>query len=234
MRHALLTLFLVVTGTCALQAHASPARWVEGENYVTLSPVQHTSVPGGKVEVMEVFSYGCPWCNQFQPIIERIKHSLPPNAQMVFLPASFSESEDWPMFQRAYLTAQALGIADKTHQAIYDAVWKTGELGIIDPETRGPKRRLPSLDDAARCYGRITGVKPEDFLRAARSFAVDVKVKAADAQVIAMQIPSTPCIVVNGKYRVNMDSVKTPGDVVEIVKYLVAKESAQKVGARKS
>lgn len=50
--------------------------------------------------------------------------------------------------------------------------------------------------------------------------------KVADAQVIAMQIQSTPCIVVNGKYRVSMDSARTPDDVVEIVKYLVAKESA--------
>jgi protein dithiol oxidoreductase (disulfide-forming) len=192
---------------------------------VTLSPAQHTSVSPGKVEVMEVFSYGCPVCNRFQPVIERIKQSLPPDVQMVFLPASFSAAEDWPMFQRAYFAAQVLGIAEKTHQAIYDAVWKTGELAVVDPTTHGLKHTLPSLEDAARCYGRITGIKPEDFLHAARSFTVDVKIRSADAQVLAMQVPGTPCIVVNGKYRVILDSLHTQDDIVDIVKYLVAKES---------
>lgn len=118
MKYALVALLLILTGGGTLDAHAAAGRWIEGKNYVTLSPAQRTSVPRGKVEVMEVFSYGCPFCNKFQPVVERIKRSLPSNAQMVFLPASFSEAEDWPMFQRAYFAAQALGIADKAHQAI--------------------------------------------------------------------------------------------------------------------
>ncbi len=225
MRQFLGSVRLVFMGALAFQVDAAPARWVEGKNYVVLRPAQHTSVPAGKVEVLEVFSYGCPYCNMFQPVIEQLKHSLPANAQMAFLPASWSPAEDWPMFQRAYFAAQALGIAEKSHQAIYDAVWRTGELGIMDPSTHAPKRPLPSLEDAARSYGRIAGINPKDFLAAAHSFGVDVKVQAADKQVMAMQIPSTPCIVVNGKYRIIMDSVPSPGDVIELVKYLVAQES---------
>jgi thiol:disulfide interchange protein DsbA len=225
MKHALVALLLMLTGVGPSAAFAVPGRWVEGRNYVLLSPVQHTSVPAGKIEVMEVFSYGCPVCDRFQPVIERIKKSLPANAQMVFLPASFIPAEDWPMFQRAYFAAQALGVADKTHQAIFDAVWKTGELATVDPTTHALKKPQPSLEDAAHCYGRLTGIKPEDFLNAARSFSVDVKMKAADAKVMQMQVPGTPCIVVNGKYRINMDSLSSQDDVVELVKYLVAKES---------
>ncbi len=224
-RRLLAILFVMLVGLDALGARAASDRWVEGRNYVVLKPAQHTNVPAGKVEVLEVFSYGCPYCNRFQPVIERLKKSLPPNAQMSYLPASFSVAEDWPTFQRAYLTAQTLGIADRAHQAIYDAVWKTGELAIFAPGTNQLKSPLPSLEDVARCYGRITGVKPEDFLLAARSFSVDFKVKAADKQVIAMEIPSTPCIVVNGKYRISMDSVRSPEDVIDLVNTLVARES---------
>src|SRR5580693_2494828 len=50
----------------APKAQTRPAAWVEGRNYVLLSPVQHTQVSPGKVEVLEVFSYGCPACNSFQ------------------------------------------------------------------------------------------------------------------------------------------------------------------------
>jgi thiol:disulfide interchange protein DsbA len=156
--------------------------------------------------------------------MSKLQHSLPSNAQIVLLPASFNTSEDWPMFQRAYFAAQSLGIAERTHQAIFDAVWSTGELAISDPATRRLKSTQPSLQDAARCYARISGVKPKDFLDAANSFSVDMKMRAADAQIIAMQVPGTPCIVVNGKYRVIMDSVGTSDELTDLVKFLVAKE----------
>lgn len=199
--------------------------WSEGTHYDLINPVQRTNVKAGKVEVMEVFSYGCPGCNQFQPVMAALEHSLPPNAQMVFLPASFHPEEDWTMLQRAYFTAQTLGISARTHQAIFDAVWKTGELAISDPATRRLKNPLPSIEDAAKCYERLTGVKADVFLATAKSFAVDVKMRNADAQAIAMQVPGTPCIVVNGKYRVNLDSLRSQDDVIGVVRYLIDKES---------
>jgi protein dithiol oxidoreductase (disulfide-forming) len=200
--------------------------WVEGTDYFLLTPAQPTSVPPGKVEVMEVFSYGCPVCDGFQPVMSWLKRALPANAQLVFLPAAFNTAEDWPMFQRAYFTAQLLGIAERTHQGIFDAVWKTGELAVVDPATHRLKSPQPTIKDAARCYARLAGVKPETFLATASSFSVDMKMRAADAQILAMQVPGTPCIVVNGKYRVNREALKTNDELVELVKYLVAKESA--------
>src|ERR1035438_4072585 len=46
--------------------------------------------PQGKVEVMEVFSYGCPACNHFVPVMRKLKQSLPANAVVNFLPAGFN------------------------------------------------------------------------------------------------------------------------------------------------
>jgi thiol:disulfide interchange protein DsbA len=83
----------------------------------------------------------------------------------------------------------------------------------------------PTSEDAARCYERLTGVKAAQFLAAVQSFGVEVRMKAADAQVFAMQVPSTPCIVVNGKYRVNVDGFRNADELADLVKYLVAKES---------
>lgn len=199
--------------------------WTQGRDFELVSPIQDTHVSKGKVEVMEVFSYGCTGCNQFQPVMAALEHSLPKNAQMVFLPASFLPTEDWPMLQRAYFTAQALGIAQRTHQAMFDAVWKNGELSITDPTTRRLKSPLPSIEDAAKCYERLTGVKADTFLATARSFGVDLKMRSADAQIQAMQVPGTPCIVVNGKYRINMDSLHSEQDLISMVRYLVDKEA---------
>ena len=209
-----------------LQPPAAPgATWSEGVQYVRLAPPQQTTVPRGKAEVMEVFSYGCPACNAFQPVMEKLRRSLPANAQLVYLPAAFNPAEDWPMFQRAFLAAQALGIAERTHQAMFDAVWKTGELGITVPETNRLKQPLPSIADAARFYARVAGVDPQKFLSMANSFGVDSKIRAADAQILAMHVDATPTLIVNGKYRVIRDSLQTNDQLIELVKYLVAKES---------
>jgi len=203
---------------------AAPA-WTEGVHYERLAPEQHTNVPAGKIEVLEVFSYGCIACNRFQPVLEQLKKSLPPNAQMAFLPASFNPGEDWPMFQRSYFAAKALGIAERAHQAMYDAIWKTGELAISDPVTHKLKNPQPSLEDAARFYASAAGVKPEAFLAAAKSFSVDLKMKVADEQITAMKVDSTPSIVVNGKYRLRMESLQNSKEVIGLVNYLVARES---------
>ena len=201
------------------------ATWSEGTHYVRLAPPQQTTVPAGKVEVMEVFSYACPACNAFQPVMEKLRHALPPNAQLTFLPAAFNPAEDWPMFQRAYLAAQALGIAERTHQAMFDAVWKTGELAVTTPGTNRLKDPLPSIADAARFYARVAGVNPQQFIAMANSFGIDSKIRAADAQVLAMHVDSTPTLIVNGKYRVVRDSVSGNDQLIELVKYLVARES---------
>lgn len=220
------TLFALVTLLVATQVPA--ASWEPGKHYTELPQAQRTSVAPGKVEVMEVFSYGCPACNRFQPVMKKLKASLPANAQIVYLPASWVASENWPLFQRAYITAQSLGIAEKTHDEMYKAIWDTGELGIVERDGRSLKRQLPSIDDAAKFYQRVAGVKAADFVNASKSFSVDMKIRQADAQIIAMKVPSTPTLVVNGKYRINNENVNSTNDIIELVKFLVAKESAAK------
>jgi protein dithiol oxidoreductase (disulfide-forming) len=209
----------LATGTSYAQG------WKEGTNYFAVNPPQPTTVPAGKVEVMEVFSYACPACNAFQPIMKQLKATLPANAQVVYLPAAFRPDEDWPMFQRAFFAAQALGIVDKTHEAMFNAVWNTGELATMNLQTNRVKNPLPSLEDAARFYSRVAAVKQADFLAAARSFGVEAKMRMADAQIGAMQALSTPTIIINGKYRLQIQDAGGIPQTVELVKYLVAKES---------
>jgi thiol:disulfide interchange protein DsbA len=210
-------LALVVTSL----AHAQT--WTEGVNYFPVVPAQHTNVPAGKIEVAEIFSYACPFCAEFNPLVQQLQKSLPPNAQMVFIPASFNRSEDWPMFQRAACTAQILGILDKTHDKMFDAVWKTGELAISDPKTHTLKNPPPTIEDAARYYNHISGVPVDKFLDTAKSFAVDTQMRRDDALVIAYHIDGTPSLIVNGKYRIT--SANGLPQMIEVAKWLVAKES---------
>lgn len=210
----------------AVGAQSCYAQWTEGKDYFLVSPPQHTTVASGKVEVMEVFSYACPACNAFQPIMKQLQASLPPNAQVVYLPASFIPAEDWPVFQRAFFAAQALGVAEKTHEAMFNAVWTTGELAVSDPTTHRLKNPLPTIEDVAKFYQHAAGVSPDKFLAAAKSFGVDAKMRMADAEIGAAGAMSTPTLIVNGKYRLTAQSAGTYDRLIQLVKYLVAQESS--------
>src|SRR3984885_4917275 len=175
---------------------ARSATWTEGVNYFLIDPPHATSMPAGKIEVTEVFSYACPACNLFVPTMHKLKTTLPANAVFDFLPASFNSTEDWPMFQLAYLTAQALGVADQTHDAMFNAVWQSGELAVIDPATRNIKSLLPTIEDAAKFYKAQAGVPIDKFLATSKSFSVDMKVRAAEGLVVAYGVDRTPTIVV--------------------------------------
>jgi thiol:disulfide interchange protein DsbA len=214
----------LVAGPYALAADA----WVEGKHYFLITPTQPTKVPAGKVEVLEVFSYGCPACNSVLPFIKKLKSALPANAQLAYLPASFIPSENWPMFARMFLTAESLGIAEQTHEAVFDAVWKTGELGITDPGGRRLKTRMPTIEDAAKWYAARTSVTAEQFVAAARSFSVEGKVKAAEKQVLASRVDSTPTFIVAGKYRLTPNTAGGWDQTLDLINFLVQKESAAK------
>lgn len=209
----------------ALTSTGWAADWVEGKHYFVIEPRQMTTAQPGRIEVTEAFSYGCPACNQFAPIADQIKASLPPNAQMVYLPASFNPSEDWPMFQRAFYAAQALGIVDRTHNAMFDAIWKSGELSILDESKQRLKRPLPSIEDAAKFYARVGKVKPEEFLAAAKSFGVESSMRRADVLMKVYKVPSTPTMVINGRYRTDASAAGGNARLIELVQFLVAKES---------
>jgi thiol:disulfide interchange protein DsbA len=210
-------------------AFAMPARsaqvWTEGVNYFLVQPVRTPSVPPGKIEVTEVFSYACPACNIFQPTIHKLKQAMPANVVVDYLPAAFNTAEDWPMFQLAYVTAQILGVDQQTHDAMFDAVWKGGDLSITDPSTRALKNRMPSIEDAAKFYSQHAGVPVEKFIATSKSFSADLKVRTAQDLIMGYKVDRTPTIVVNGKYRLHVESAGGTDQLVDLVKYLVAKES---------
>jgi protein dithiol oxidoreductase (disulfide-forming) len=217
-------LWLALVWSVAVPSHGAQV-WTEGVNYFVVQPAHPTNVAPGKVEVTEVFSYACPACNIFQPTVHKLKQSLPANAVLDYLPAAFNPTEDWPMFQLAYVTAQILGVDQQTHDAMFDAVWKGGDLSITDPSTRALKSRMPSIEEAAKFYNQRAGVPVDKFLAASKSFSADLKVRTDQDLVAAYKVDRTPTIIVNGKYRLHVESAGGTDQLIDLVKYLVAKET---------
>ena len=201
-------------------------QWTQGKHYVELKPaVRPPDAPAGVVEVTEVFSYACIHCNRAIPLMEKIKKSLPANARLGYLPASFNSAESWPMFQRVYYTAAALGVLPKMHDAVYSAVWTSNELAVMDPDGRRLKSPQPTLEDAAKVFAKRAGIKPEQFLATAKSFAVEANCRRADQLVKQWRVDGTPSLVVNGRYRVLMQAVRSETDLIALLNWLIAKEA---------
>lgn len=217
---------LALVWVVAVAAAQSP-RWREGEHYFLVQPPQPTNVPAGKVEVTEVFSYACPACNAFYPVFDRLRETLPSNVVFNYVPAAFRPDEDWVVFQRAYYAARALGIEKRTHDAMFDAIWKTGALATTDQQTGQLKNPMPSIEDVARWYHEKTGVDTRKFIDTANSFSVNLQMRQANDYVMACQVDGTPTIIVNGKYRLSPTSAGGLNETIQLVKYLVQQSASR-------
>jgi thiol:disulfide interchange protein DsbA len=204
-------------------------KWVEGKHYFRIEPAQPTSHPG-KIEVTEVFSFGCPACNAFHTTADQIRKSLPAGAVMNYLPAAFRPDENWVVYQRAFYAAQALGLAEKSLDAMFDATWKTGETATYNLKGTGlkPKEAWPTIEDIAQFYAKNFGVDAKEFVAVANSFSVNTKMKRADDLIKAYGIDGTPSMVVNGKYRYGPSTAGGYAQTIELTQWLVAKEQAGK------
>ena len=126
------------------------------------------------------------------------------------------------MVHQHFLLLDTLTVADN----VLLGIEPRGRFGAYDPAAA--ERRVAYI---AKLYQRVAGVKPADFVTASKSFGVDLKIKQAEAQIKAMQIMSTPTLVVAGKYRINNEAFRNVDEIIEVVNYLVGLESAKGAAA---
>jgi thiol:disulfide interchange protein DsbA len=167
----------------------------------------------------------CAGCNQARQLVEQMKASLPPDAAFTYVHAGFNQG--WQLFQRAHLTAQQLGIADRDHQRMFAAIWETGEFPYFDRTTGQRRQQAPTMEDAARFYAKGGGVTEAAFLKEAASPRIDAAVKRTEALIKGWQVPATPTFVVAGRYLIKNDSVSTVDELRDLFGFLVALERSR-------
>ena len=162
-----------------------------GTDYEIVKNGQPFEPLNGKIEVVEVFNFVCPACASFQPLVGNWKKSLAPDVRFTYVPAAFGGN--WDQYVRSYYTAQTMGIAEKAHEATYNAIHLEGKL-------KG-ERGEDSDADIAAFYAQF-GVEARQFAGNMKSFAVSGKYNKARQYIMSQQVSSTPTIIINGKYRV--------------------------------
>ena len=185
---------------------------VEGTDYVSIPGGQPFDPLNGKVEVVEMFNYICPACYSFDSQFHAWTARQPAYVRVTYVPAQFRP--DFTVYAKAYYAADSLGIAGKTHEAVYKAVHLDhalpGEGQSIDPQK------------IAEFYAKY-GVSAKQFTNAMNSFGVAGKMNKANQFAMRSQIEGTPTVIVNGKYRVKGRSWD---DMLRITDHLIAREHA--------
>jgi thiol:disulfide interchange protein DsbA len=202
-------------------AAAARAEWKfsEGKQYHRLVPTQPTVGGADKIEVAEIFWYGCPHCFSFEPAINKWAETVPPNARFIRIPAVWN-----PLAQlhgRLYYTEEVLARNGKLTdvKAFHTAVFN---------EFHTKSNRLTTEDAIQKLFERF-GVGRDDFLNTWNSFEVNQKVRVADDLVRRYNVTGVPAVVVNGKYRTGAGpneagSVKT---LLEVMDELIARETVR-------
>jgi thiol:disulfide interchange protein DsbA len=187
---------------------AIDADYAEGIDYATVVPPL-AGATGGKVKVVELFWYGCPHCFQFDPHLHNWLESKPANVEFERIPAIFN-NPTWALHARAYYTADVMGVLDKVHEALFDAM-------------HVKKQRLNSKA-ALREFFISRGIDGKEFDATFDSFAVNGLVRQAAQLTKQYDISGVPMMAVQGKYKVGGRMAGSYENMIRIVDFLVKKE----------
>lgn len=190
-------------------APAQPSPYRVGDHYSVLSPAQPTSAEPGKIEITEVFMYGCIHCYNFEPFVEKWLPTKPANVVFVRVPALFNRPAR--VHARAFYTAEALGVLEDTHMPFFQ------ELHVN-------RNSMTDEDDLASFFGRF-GVERDAFRQTYNSFAVDTRLRRAEAIGRRYRVSSTPTVIVNGKYVIDGDKVTSYEQILDIATHLAKQEA---------
>ncbi len=199
----LLTLLMVPLLACA----ESQAPYEEGEYYKKL-PDPVSTGNSGKIEVLELFWYGCPHCYALEPRLEAWAAKLPQDVEFKKMPAVLARH--WVVHARAFYAAALLGVEKNVHSALFEALHERRE-------------NISDQASLAKFFARH-GVSEKDFNQAFKSFSVSSKLQKAQINQRKYRASGVPAIIVNGKYLVGMGMKGGDKELFDVVEFLIDKE----------
>ena len=196
-----------------LVALAAGTAFAQGRNatYKPLAKPQAVE-SGDKIEVVEFFWYGCSHCFDLEPFLNKWTARLPKDVEFRRLPAV--PTERWLPNARTYFTLEALGLLDKLHGEVFDAI-HIDRVNLNDERVQ--------LDWMAK-----KGVDRAKFSEAWKSFSVQSKTKRAVQQTQAYDVNGVPTLVVDGKYMTSVSMTGSPEGLMKTLDELIVKARAER------
>jgi thiol:disulfide interchange protein DsbA len=183
--------------------------YTEGVHFKALTPPQPTNVAKGKVEVVEVFWYGCPHCYAIEPKFESWQANvMPKNVQVVLIPATWNELVR--LHAKVYYAAELLKKLPELHAEIFREI-----------NVRGNHLETPEKIEQ---FFTAHGVAKQDFEKVWNSFGLESKVRRADDLARSYKITGTPTFIVNGRWVTDVKDAGGEDPLFKVLTWLAARE----------
>jgi thiol:disulfide interchange protein DsbA len=204
---------LLFLGTTAATTNAAEVQ--TGKSYAVVSPTMPVET-GKKIEVLELFWYGCPHCFDLEPDLEQWVKTLPKDVEFRRMPAPLRNS--WVPMAKAYYAEEALGVTDKLHADIFNAIHLQG-LNLND-------------ENVLADFVAKEGVDSKKFMAAYNSFGVRSEVESARTKVLAYGAMGVPTLIVDGKYRTDNELSGGGKKLFQVLDQLIKKARAERAVKR--
>ena len=181
--------------------------YVEGRHYEILDNPTVTRNPS-KVEVVEVFWFGCNHCYSLESYIQPWKRNLPNDVD--FWKSHITWNAQAETHARLFYSAKALGIEEKAIPAAFTAIWREGRNLLGNSEVE--------------YFFKGFGIEKERYLSVSNSFGVNNAVKQANNRMRQWTVTGVPTIIVNGKYKVSGTREIGTSKLLDVVDFLIEKE----------
>jgi len=199
---------ILLASLISFSSFAMPLAYVEGVHYKATAQRIPTS-DDSRVEVMELFAFSCPHCNNLEPLVHEWQKTLTDNVSFSQVPAIFRES--WMQLAKVYYAAEV-----------------TGDLEMLSPllfKSFHVDKRYLNTEDQLLDFVAEQGINREDFAKTMNSFAVKSKVKRALVISQTSGITGVPAMIVNGKYRTDATLAGSMEDMLKVVDFLIQQEA---------
>lgn len=207
---AVLAALLLVISAAAVSAEPAAAP-VAGVDYSKLSSPEPVPAHAGRVQVTEVFWYGCPYCQVFEPLFDGWVTAHSDQIAVERLPAPLGDS--LIPGAKVFYALKKMGLEEKFHNQLLAAA-KAEQIDVTEEKS--------FADWLAQ-----RGVPRDQFETIYHSAWVDAQVEQARKRVLADEILTIPALVVNGTYVTSSQMAKGYQQVLSVVDYLVAKTQGE-------
>jgi protein dithiol oxidoreductase (disulfide-forming) len=188
----------------------------EGVNYKRL-PTPQPVESGNKIEVIEFFSFACPHCSHFEPVLESWVKKLPNDVQFRRVPALFQSG--WVELAKVYYTLDTLGQGEKLADSVFHAIHEE-KLQLMQDTV--------FFDWAAK-----KGLDRQKVADIYSSFTVSSKVQRARSQAQAYRLEGVPAMAIDGKYFIEGTLAGSYESWVQIADGLIAKARQERLAKSK-
>ncbi|MCL1059630.1 thiol:disulfide interchange protein DsbA/DsbL [Shewanella gelidimarina] len=211
IKHIALALTLVVAPMSSFAA-----QFIEGTHFTQVSD----KAPSSEPKLTEFYSLYCHNCyNMEKQYLGDIKASLDKSVSFDSKHVDFMNSDIGTEVMRSLAVIQTVGQKDQLTNAMFAAI--QGNEGGHDHSAEGHEheQKINNRDDIKQVFAQF-GVDAAQYDKAADSKETNTKLALWRAQQQEFQIQSVPAFVVNDKYAVNMNSVRTLGELINLINYL--------------